>query len=305
VYPKGHGRGQIILKRSSDGGRTWSERLPVPANWSTSLETPTIHRVVDPKTGAKRLILWSGLFPARLASSEDDGSTWTPLTKVGDWGGIVVMGSCIPTTDGRLLSFFHDDGRFFTPNGTVSPSMTLYQTESSDAGRTWTFPISLWSGSNIHLCEPGAFRSPDGMTLALLLRENKRVMNSHVMFSRDEGRTWAQPREVGSALSGDRHTVRYAPDGRLVVVFRDMADASPTKGDFVAWVGTFEDVVLGRPGQFRVRLLDNKDSWDCGYPGLELLSDGTFVATTYGHWTKGEEPYIVSVRFRLDEFKGR
>src|SRR5687768_1469123 len=30
VYPKGHGRGAIVYKRSSGGGRTWSERLPTP-----------------------------------------------------------------------------------------------------------------------------------------------------------------------------------------------------------------------------------------------------------------------------------
>ncbi|MCP3903922.1 MAG: exo-alpha-sialidase, partial [Planctomycetes bacterium] len=46
VYPRGHGRGAIVMKRSDDGGRTWSDRLPVPENWATSLETPTIHRVV-------------------------------------------------------------------------------------------------------------------------------------------------------------------------------------------------------------------------------------------------------------------
>ena len=28
VYPKGHGKGAIVLKRSTDGGLTWSDRLP-------------------------------------------------------------------------------------------------------------------------------------------------------------------------------------------------------------------------------------------------------------------------------------
>jgi hypothetical protein len=87
VYPKGHGKGAIVYKRSEDGGRTWSDRLPVPENWSTSKEVPTLHRVID-RDGKKRLIMWSGLYPARLAVSEDDGSTWSPLEQVGDWGGM-------------------------------------------------------------------------------------------------------------------------------------------------------------------------------------------------------------------------
>ena len=73
VYPKEHGKGPIVLKRSTDGGLTWSERLPLPATWSTGKETPTMHRVVD-AAGKKRLIVWFGLYPARLASSEDDGA---------------------------------------------------------------------------------------------------------------------------------------------------------------------------------------------------------------------------------------
>lgn len=67
------------------------------------------------------------------------------------------------------------------------------------------------------------------------------------------------------------------------------------------WVGRYEDIVKGRPGQYRVRLMDNKRGSDCAYPGLELLPGGTFVATTYGHWTAGRKPYIVSVRFKLAE----
>ena len=32
VYPKGHGKGPIILKKSFDGGLTWGNRLAVPEN---------------------------------------------------------------------------------------------------------------------------------------------------------------------------------------------------------------------------------------------------------------------------------
>ena len=66
-----------------------------------------------------------------------------------------------------------------------------------------------------------------------------------------------------------------------------------------------QDIVEGREGQYRVRLMENFKGGDCAYPGLELLPDGTFVATTYGHWTEGEEPYVVSVRFRMEEMDER
>src|SRR5688500_12720707 len=73
VYPKGHGKGALVLKRSTDGGRTWSEPLPVPDNWSTSLETPTICRLID-KLRMKILIVFSGLYPIRISVSENDGT---------------------------------------------------------------------------------------------------------------------------------------------------------------------------------------------------------------------------------------
>ena len=28
---------------------------------------------------------------------------------------------------------------------------------------------------------------------------------------------------------------------------------------------------------------------------------GTFIVTTYGHWVEGEEPFVVTVRFTMDE----
>ncbi len=304
VYPKGHGRGGIVYKRSTDGGRTWSERLPTPKSWATSREVPTIHRVVD-ADGKKRLIMWSGLYPARLAVSENDGATWSELKPAGDWGGIVVMGCLeeLKTGKGEYLALFHDDGRFFTKKSKrAKPTVfTLYKTLSKDGGLTWSKPESIFARSDLHLCEPGIIRSPDGKQLCVLLRENSRRRNSFVIFSNDEGKNWTQPRELPAALTGDRHTAKYTADGRLFISFRDTTHETPTKGDWVAWVGTYEDIVQGREGQFRVRLMNNKNRWDCAYPPVEILPDDTIVTTTYGHWTAGEMPYIVSVRLKLSE----
>lgn len=300
VYPKGHGRGPIVYKRSTDGGLTWSDRLPTPKSWETSLEVPTLHRVVD-ASGKRRIIMFSGLYPVRMAVTEDDGATWSELKPIGDFGGIVTMGTVVALkAPGHYLAFFHDDGRFIRSGGKPW-RFWVYTTLSKDGGLTWSIPAPIASLPDAHLCEPGALRSPDGKQIAVLLRENSRKYNSFVIFSNDEGLTWTEPRELPASLTGDRHTAKYAHDGRLFISFRDTTHVSPTKGDWVGWVGTYDDIVQGREGQYRLRIMDNTKGTDCCYPGIELLPDGTFVTTTYGHWTEGEPPYIVSVRFKLDE----
>ncbi|MFC1530311.1 GDSL-type esterase/lipase family protein [Gemmatimonadota bacterium] len=303
VYPKGHGRGAIVMKRSEDAGLTWSDRLPTPENWATSQEVPTIYRVID-REETKRLIMFSGLYPVRMAVSADDGLNWSPLAPIGDFGGIVAMACLGQMKNGDYLTFFHDDGRFFRNEGRVRteiPRFHVYGTRSRDGGLTWSEPEVVTSHPVAHLCEPGFIRSPDGNTIALLLRENSRRMNSFVIFSEDEGESWSDPREVPGSLTGDRHTGKYAPDGRLFISFRDRTLDSQTWGDWVGWVGTWEDIAGNREGQYRVRLMDNHQSADCAYPAVEVLPDGTFVTTTYGHWTEGGQPWIVSVRFTLAE----
>jgi hypothetical protein len=299
VYPKGHGRGAIVMKRSRDGGRTWSERLTTPENWATSKETPTIHRVID-RAGRKRLILFSGLYPIRMSVSEDDGVTWTPLEPIGDFGGIVAMASVERLRNGDYLALFHDDGRFLHGEGKVT-KFRVFQTLSRDGGLTWGPPELIAAHPTARLCEPGLIRAPDGRQIAVLLRENSRKHNAFVIFSDDEGKTWTEPRELPGALTGDRHVGKYGLDGRLFVSFRDTTLTSATRGDWVGWVGTYDDITHGREGQYRVRLLKNTKGLDCAYPGVEVLPDGTFVCTTYGHWTQDAPAYVVSVRFTLAE----
>ena len=298
VYPKGHGKGGIVMKRSTDGGLTWSERLPTPSSWATSTEVPTMYRTLD-KAGKKRLIMFSGLYPIRQAVSEDDGTTWSELAPIGDYGGIVACASCIRLQNGDYMALFHDDGRYLTatkpPKGTP-PKFIVYKILSSDGGLTWGKPTAIATHDVAHLCEPGIVRSPDGKQLAVLLRENARKLRSFIIFSNDEGASWTEPREVPASLTGDRHTCAYTKDGKLFITFRDQLKGSPTPGDWVAWVGIYDDLVSGGEGLYRLRLMDNTKGADCAYPPVEVLPDGTIVTTTYGHWTPGEMPYIVSVR---------
>ncbi len=210
------------------------------------------------------------------------------------------------TGKGHYLAMFHDDGRFFAKNGKRSTTFKLYKTFSKDGGLTWSFPKVVFQSAEVNLCEPGCFRSPDGKQMAVMLRENARRKNSHVIFSSDEGKTWSRPRELPLSLTGDRHTGKVAPDGRLFISFRcispvDKRKGRPFEGDWAAWVGTWDDIVAGRSGQYIVRLKDNTKSYDTAYPGVEILPNGTFVTTTYGHWVKGEAPYILSIRLKLKE----
>lgn len=310
VYPAGHGRGPVIMKKSPDGGRTWSDRLHVPESWATSRETPTMYSM-DDDTGKKRLILFSGLYPIRMAYSEDKGETWTELEKIGDFGGIVAMGDVMEVrgTPGKYHAIFHDDGRFLRGGGDVfwgSPSgprgvFEVFRTTTTDGGLTWSEPVVIVTHPEAHLCEPGLIRSPDGKRVAMIMRENSRKMNSFVTFTEDEGKTWSEPVQLTASLTGDRHVLRYLPDGRIVAVFRDMAGESSTRGDFVGWIGSWEDIARQRPGDFRVKLLENQKGWDSSYPGLHVLEDGTIVGITYGHWIAGEQAFIKAVRFKLKD----
>jgi hypothetical protein len=304
VWSYSHGGECGPMKRSDDGGLTWSDLLDVPANWSTVRNCPAIFRLTDP-SGTSRLFVFAGQGPdgnMHQSWSEDGGRTWTPMQSNGL---LCVMPFCtIVSVDGgrRLLG----QTNIRRPGETIEVrSNVVAQSFSDDGGFTWSSWEIVADLPGLKPCEPFIVRSPKGDQLMALIRENSRKAGSLFMTSDDEGRTWSTPRAMPAGLAGDRHMAAYAPDGRLVVCFRDMGNDSPTKNHFVAWIGRYEDILRGASGQYRLKLLHSYKGSDCGYPGLELLPDGTFVATTYIKYREGpEKNSVVSVRFKLEETDG-
>ena len=301
VWTLGHGGHCGPMKRSEDGGRTWSELLRVPENWKETKNCPALYRLADPQ-GVARLFVFAGQGPdgnMHSAWSEDEGKNWTPMKSVGLE---CVMPFCtiMPVDGGKRLIGLTNIRR----PGEVKDkrSNVVVQGESRDGGLTWGPWRVLVDLGQLKPCEPEVIRSPDGKQLLCLIRENVRSQPAHYITSDDEGHTWTQVKDLPFGLHGDRHKAVYTAGGRLVVCFRDMGAGSATRGHFVAWVGKYEDIVAGRDGAYKVKLLHNYAGTDCGYPGVELLADGTVVATTYLKYRPGAEKHsVVSVRFTLAE----
>lgn len=304
VWTLGHGGHSGPMARSDDAGRSWTRMDDaLPEGFQKHKNCPSIYRMVAPD-GTERLWVFSAYPDMPRLMSEDGGSTWREMPAL-DLPCVMAFSSVVRLKNGSYLGLYHR--RMDAVRGETDRSVPLnvVQSETADGGLTWSDPRVVAAVSGKMPCEAYVFRSPDGDELCCIMRENTHQGNSLLMFSRDEGATWSEPKETSWSLTGDRHQGICTEDGRLVIAFRDQALESPSRGHFVAWVGTYDDIRNGRPGQARIKLLHSHVLGDCGYPGVELLPDGTILATTYLQYAPGEEQHsVVCVRFNLDEIDG-
>lgn len=304
----GHGGHAGSVARSEDGGLTWKRIDKImPPNFG-NFQAGFFYQMTDP-AGKERLWLFGTKtldrldIPGRMKGfmprvvSEDEGRTWReekPLSPYPDktFSGIGPFWSVVRLKDGSYLGQGH--------RASTDGPLQVFQSVTKDGGFTWDEPRVVAEVAGKDPCEPYVFRSPGGIELCSIIRENQRTGTSMMMFSQDEGKTWSVPVDTPWGLTGDRQQGVQLPDGRLVIVFRDMAPGSPWRSKFVAWIGTYEDIKQGRPGQYRVKLMHSYA--DCGYAGIHQLADGTIVATTYGkYWNDERKHSIVSVRFTIAE----
>jgi hypothetical protein len=293
------------MARSDDAGRTWI-RIDdhLPEGFQQHSNCPSIYRLLDPG-GKERLWVFSAQPDMPRIVSEDGGTSWREMTPLG-LACVMTFSSVVRLRNGSYLGMYHRRIDAVSGESDRSVPLTVVQAETADGGVTWSAPRVVATVAGKMPCEPYVFRSPNGEELCCLMRENTHTSNSLVMFSVDEGLTWSQPRDTCWGLTGDRHMGVYTEERRLFIAFRDQAVESPTRGHFVAWVGTYDDIKNTSPGQYRVKLLHSHAGRDCGYPGVERLPDGTILATTYIKREPGNVMHsVVCVHCDLKELDAR
>jgi len=312
VWCVNHGGPAGPIARSRDGGKTW-ERLDdrAPEGYKKHINCPSIYRLVDKNGKAWHWVFSAQPLMPRIVSA-DGGESWEEKEPLG-FKNVMAFSSIVPANpgveDGRYLGFFHRrraaDGTLLNKEPKVAGRLEVAVSVTNDAGFTWSEPRTIADVPGKDLCEPFAFWSPDKKEICCLMRENTHKGRSCTTFSADGGETWSTPTDTSWELTGDRHIGAYVDDERLFICFRDQALGSEERGNFVGWVGTYDDLKQAKPGDYRVKLLHSfAKPWrgDCGYPGVARLDDGTIVAITYVKYRDDENKHsVVATRFTVEE----
>lgn len=322
VFPVGHGKGKIVMKISYDAGETWEEK-EVPSSWLQSYETPTLYKL-NMTDGTTKLILISGR-PASFGAptggwdaslSTDGGETWTEFGKpycetFADGSRndtVVAMASLIQLKDengkdiDKWMGVYHDGASFI--------NYKTYLTFDEEGNQQWTMPVPYLSEyrsveQSHQICEVGLFRSPDKKRIVGLARSQSHNNPATMFYSDDEGENWSEPVDLPGSLAGERHKAMYDPTDptgqRLIVSFREIkydlnnnnqfdGFSDWVAGDWIAWVGTYDQILNREDGMYRILLCEdwanNAKSGDTGYAGIVVQPDGTFILDSYGHWDK-------------------
>lgn len=164
------------MLRSTDGGLTWSERLPVPCS---SPHGPTQLR--DGRLLYVGKELWTTEKRVGVWESIDDGISWRYLTN-------------LPTRPGEALLNYHEvfaveaaDGKIITHirNHNGKRRETL-QTQSEDGGRTWSIPKEIGvSGYPSHILR----LKNDWLVMSYSYRKSPFGIRGKI--SKDNGGSWS------------------------------------------------------------------------------------------------------------------
>lgn len=204
--------GQWLI-RSTDGGLTWSPRIPTIVN---SPHGPT--QLKDGRLLYVGKQLWTGDKKIGVCESKDDGLTWQWLADIPTRKGDDAAHSyhelhAVEAADGTIIAQIRNHNEA-DKGGTL-------QTESKDGGKTWSEPHPITFGLPSHL-----LRLRDGRLL-MTYGHRRLPFGNQARLSTDHGQTWSEPMILsGDGKGGDLgypSTVELADGTFLTVWYESMA----------------------------------------------------------------------------------
>ncbi len=204
----------VWLIRSTDGGLTWSARLP------TLVNSP--HGPIQLSDG--RLLyagkqLWTDDKKIGVCESRDDGQTWQWLADIPAREGDNATQDyhelhAVEASDGTLLVQIRNHSKQ-DAGGTL-------QTESRDGGKTWSTPHAVCYGLPSHL-----LKLRDGRLL-MTYGHRRAPFGNQARLSEDHGKTWSEAMILsGDGAGGDLgypSTVEMEDGTLLTVWYEKMKD---------------------------------------------------------------------------------
>jgi sialidase-1 len=212
-----HAENDIVLKRSTDGGKTWGRLQLIAEDGTNALNNPTA--VVVRETG--RVILmyqrYSKGFDERKAEpgldgprvcrsfvvhSDDEGATWSRPVEVTSQvkRPTEVTSTATGPGIGIQLARGKHAGRILMPfNQGPYGEWKVYAAFSDDAGRTWHYGETAPEGTKGHANEVQFVELNDGSVI-LNARNQGGDKLRKIAISRDGGQTWSETRDDAALI---------------------------------------------------------------------------------------------------------
>lgn len=237
VNPDGGGHA-LVVNRSRDGGRTWSDPtvlLRAGSTFSDYLDTSFV--VADPGRPGRAYALTAkgnvvgasrDLFVIR---TDDGGRHWANAVRIPSRpGSLTFAGQLVVLPDGTLVNVAAES----QSPGPTGPT-TLLVRRSRDAGQTWTDPSVIAVADPAQLVGASVALAPDGETVYVVWPN---LTTATLMYSKstDGGRTWCHdlvdppcPGPVGGPVTGlvAGGGIAVSADGTLGVTFYDHRRVNP------------------------------------------------------------------------------
>ena len=224
-------RNLIVMHRSKDRGGTWSApTLPWRIDFNQHMFIPDVIR--DGRTivgfGAQPIWgQWDGgeECPIGYRTSGDDGHTWSDLTLVKPVNDLGFLGRFCSrwceTAEGTWLI-----GGYTNYSATRSRPKRQYVLRGENHGAEWELlpdkrPSGWVEPSCRHMMEARLIALPNGEVLL-----HGRTAEGHIweMRSRDDGRTWTEPRATVLAHPCASPMVFHLSDGKTLIAFHHNRD---------------------------------------------------------------------------------